>query len=41
MNDVDFLGRTNSGDVSIDTVNNKEIMTGSHITEQHNQQFKD
>ena len=30
-----FLGGTNLSDVSIDTVNSKEIMAGSNITEQH------
>ena len=31
---------TNPGDVSIDTANSKEIMTGSHITEQHTLQYQ-
>ena len=35
MNDDDFWGNTNSTDVSIDTANSKEMMTGSHITELH------
>ena len=34
MND-DFWDNTNSTDVSIDTVNSEEKMTGSHITEIH------
>ena len=33
MSDDDFWGGTNPGDVSIDTANSKEMMTGSHITE--------
>ena len=32
-------GETNPCDVSIDTANSKEVMTGSHITEQHTFQF--
>ena len=35
MSDDDFLGGTNPGDVSIDTANSKEMMVGSHITEQN------
>ena len=37
MGDDDFGDGTNPSDVSIDTTNSKEIMTGSHITEQHTQ----
>ena len=33
MNDDDFWGNANPTDVSIDMVNSKEKMTGSHITE--------
>ena len=33
MNDDDFWGGTNPGDVSIDTTNSKNMMAGSHITE--------
>ena len=33
--DDNFLGNTNPTDVSIDTVNSEEKMTGSHITEFH------
>ena len=35
MNDDDFLGGTNHGDVSIDTMNSEEMMAGSHIIESH------
>ena len=35
MNDDDFWGGTNPGDVSIDTTNSEEMMAGSHITEFH------
>ena len=35
MGGDEFWGNTNPGDVSIDTANSKEMMTGSHITEQH------
>ena len=35
MNDDGCWGGTNPGDVSIDTENSKEVMTGSHITELH------
>ena len=35
MSDDKFWGGTNPGDVSIDTVNSKTMMTGSHITELH------
>ena len=31
----DIWGETNPSDVSIDTANRKEVMTSSHITEQH------
>ena len=37
MSDDDFWGNNNPGDVSIDTGNSKEMMTGSHITELHNE----
>ena len=40
MNDDDFWGRTNPGDVSIDTANSKEVMTGSHITEQLTHEYQ-
>ena len=35
MNDDDFWGGPNPGDMSIDTENSKEMMTGSLITELH------
>ena len=35
-----FWGNTNPSDVSIDTANNKEMMTGSHITELHKHKHK-
>ena len=33
--DDDFWDNTNTADVSVDTVNSEEQMTGSHITEFH------
>ena len=33
MNNDDFGGDINNGDVSIDTMNSKEMMAGSHIAE--------
>ena len=41
MNDDDFWGDTNLGDVSIDTTNSEEIMTGSHITNLHTDEYKE
>ena len=35
MDDDDFWGDNNPGDVSIDTVNSKEMMAGGHITKLH------
>ena len=35
MSDIDFWGGTNPGDVSIDTTDSEEMMTGSQITESH------
>ena len=35
----DIWGGINSSDVSIDTANNKEVMVGNHITEQHTFEF--
>ena len=35
MNDDDFWGNTNPIDVSFDTANSEDIMTGSYITELH------
>ena len=35
MNDGDFWGSTNPDDMSINTTNSKEMMTGSYITELH------
>ena len=35
------MGNTNSTDVSIDTENGKEMMTGSHITEFHIHKHKE
>ena len=40
MGDDDFWGGTNPSDVSIDTANSKEIMAGSHITEQNTFEFR-
>ena len=40
MNDDDFWSVTNPGDVSIDTTDNNEIMTGSHITDLHTHTHK-
>ena len=33
--DDDIWGETTPSDVSIDTANNEEVMTSSHITKQH------
>ena len=41
MNDDDFLGNTNSSDVSVDTTNSKEMMAGSNITELHTHRYKE
>ena len=41
MNDDDFWGGTNPGDVSIDTTNSKEMMVGSHITDLHTHEYKE
>ena len=38
---MNFGGNINPGDVSIDTANSKEIMTGSHITELHTHTHED
>ena len=35
MNDDDFWDNTNPTDVSIDTMNSKEMMVGRHITKLH------
>ena len=40
MNDNDFWGGTNPGDVSIDTTNSEEMMEGSHIAESHTHEYK-
>ena len=40
INDGDFWGNTNPSDVSIDTRNSKEMMTGSHITELHKHKYE-
>ena len=40
MNGDEFLGNTNPGDVSIDTANSEEMMTGSHITKQHTYKYQ-
>ena len=40
MNDNDFWGGTNPGDVSIDTTNSEEMMAGSHIIELHTHTHK-
>ena len=39
MNDDDFWSGTNPGDVSIYTVNDKEMMADSHITEQNTHEY--
>ena len=39
MNDDNFWGGTNPGDVSIDTTNSKEMMAGSHITDLHTYKY--
>ena len=41
MNDDDFWGGTNPGNMSIDTKNSKEMMTGSHITELNTHKYKE
>ena len=41
INDDDFWGGTNLGDVSIDTRNSKEMMAGSHITELHTHKYEE
>ena len=41
MNDDDYLGGTNPGDVSIDAKNSKEIIAESHITELHTHKYKE
>ena len=41
MNDDNFWVGTNLGDVFIDTMNSEEMMTGSHITESHSQNYKE
>ena len=40
MNDDDIWDGTKSSDVSIDTVNSKEMMMGSHIIEQHTHKYQ-
>ena len=41
INDDDFWGDTNPGNVSIDTKNNKEMMVGSHFMELHIHKYKE
>ena len=41
INDDDFWGGTNPSDVSIDTMNSKEMMAGSNITELHTHKYKE
>ena len=41
MNDDDFWGGTNPGEVSIDTTNSKEMMTGSHITDLQTHKYEE
>ena len=41
MNDDNFWGGTNLGDVSIDTTNSKGMMTGSHIMELNTHEYKE
>ena len=41
MNDDDFWGNTNPTDVFIDTMNSKEIMSRSHITELYTHKHKE
>ena len=40
MGDDEFQGGTIPSDVSIYTANREEIMTGSHITEQHTLEYQ-
>ena len=40
MDNDDFCGGTNLSDISIDTTNSKEMMTGSHITELHTHKYE-
>ena len=40
MNADDFWGGINPDDVSIYTTNSKEMMTGSHITEEHTHKYQ-
>ena len=40
MNDDDFWGETNPGNMSTDTVYSKEMMARSHITEQHTHRYQ-
>ena len=40
-NDYDFWGGTNRSDISVDTTNSEEMMTGSHIIELHTHKYKE
>ena len=41
MNNDNFWGGTNPGDVSIDTTNSKEMMAGSHMTELYTHKYEE
>ena len=41
VNDDDFWVGTNPVDVSIGTMNSKEMMAGSHVTELHTHKYKE
>ena len=41
INDDDSWGGTKPGDMSSDTTNSKEMMTGSHITELHTHEYEE
>ena len=41
MNDDDFRSGTNPGDVSIETINNEQMMARNHITKLHTQKYKE
>ena len=41
INDDDSWGNTNPSDVSINTANSEEMMTGSHVIELHTHKHKE
>ena len=41
MNNDDFWGNANPSDVSIDTMNSKEMMAGSNITKLHTHKYEE